>query len=114
MNPNRKKDYFAGVTTTLTPYRHHIVKEIANRLCASRDELTSGEQPRVKVVLWNKGTPKPFYIHFEHSNDFIYETVNDILPTRLKGLCFILDVLAGEIEGRRNRVYEYPIWNGSK
>ena len=32
MNPNRKKDYFAGVKTTLTPYRHHIVKEIANRI----------------------------------------------------------------------------------
>ena len=108
MNQKRKKDYFAGVTTTLTPYRHQAVKDIANRLCASRDELTSAENPRVEVVLWNKGTPQPFYIRFEHSNSYIYDTVNDMLPTRLKGLCFILDVLAGEIEGRRNRVYEYP------
>ena len=110
MNPNRKKDYFAGVKTTLTPYRHHIVKEIANRICASRDELTSGDHPSVQTVLWNKGNPKPFFVRFEHSNSFIYETVDAMLPKRLKGLCFILDVLAGEIEGRRNRVYEYPLF----
>ena len=109
MNPNRKKDYFAGVKTTLTPYRHSIVKEIANRICASRDELTSGEHPIFQTVLWNKGTPKPFFVRFEHSDSFIYETVDAMLPKRLKGLCFILDVLAGEIEGHRNRVYEYPI-----
>lgn len=107
MNPNRMKDYFAGMKTTNTPYRHNAVKKIANRICASRDELTSGEHPLVQTVLWNKGTPKPFYIRFEHSDSFIYETVDAMLPKRLKGLCFILDVLAGEIEGRRNRAYDY-------
>lgn len=109
MNPNRKKDYFVGVKTTLTPYRHAVVKEIANRICAARDELTSEDEPSVQTVLWNKGTPKPFFVRYNHSNSFIYETVDAMLPKRLKGLCFILDLLAGEIEGHRNRVYEYPM-----
>lgn len=109
MNPNRKKDYYAGVKTTLTPYRHSVVKEIANRICASRDELTSEDHPSVQTVLWNKGFGKPFFVRYDHDKSFIYETVNAMLPKRLKGLCFILDVLAGEIKGRRNRVYEYPL-----
>lgn len=110
MNPNRKKDYFAGVKTTLTPYRHAVIKEIANRICASRDELTSEDQPSVQTVLWNKGKPRPFFVRYDHSNSFIYETVDAMLPKRLKGLCFILDVLAGDrFKGRRNRVYTYHI-----
>lgn len=108
MNQKRKKDYFAGVKTTLSPKRHQAIKDIANRLCISRDKLTSGEHPRVECALWNAGEPKAFYIRFEHSDSYIYELVNDMLPRKLKGKCFILDVLAGEIEGHRNRVYEYP------
>ena len=108
MNQNRKKDYFAGVKTTLSPFRHQVVKDIANRICASRDELTSEEHPSVQTVLWNAGRPRPFFVRYDHSNSFVYETVNEMLPRRIKGLCFVLDVLAGAIEGRRNRAYEYP------
>lgn len=108
MNPKYKKDYFAGVKTTLTPYRHAVVKEIANRICAARDELTREDHPSIQTVLWNKGKPRPFFVRYDHSNSFIYETVDAILPRRLKGMCFVLDVLAGKFEGRRNRVYEYP------
>ena len=108
MNPNRKKDYFAGVKTTLTPFRHNAVKEIANRICAARDELTSEDNPSVQTVLWNAGKSRPFFVRYDHSNSFVYETVNEMLPRRIKGVCFVLDVLAGKFEGCRNRIYEYP------
>jgi hypothetical protein len=108
MKLNRNKDYFADMKPTLTPYRHNAVKEIANRICAARDELTSEDQVSVQTVLWNKGTPIPFFVRYDHSNLFIYEKVDSMLPKRLKGLLFILVVLAGErFKGRHNRAYDY-------
>lgn len=109
MKPNckTKKDYFADVKTTLSPSRHEVVKLIANRICAARDELTNDDHCIVQTVLWIKGTPKSFFVRNDHINSFIYVTVDSMLPKRVKGLLAILDVLAGEIKGHRNRVYEY-------
>ena len=108
MKQKNKKDYFKGVTTTLSKVRHALVKEIANRLCAVRDELTSDKTPSVETRLWyafQKYTT--FWVKYPMSNSAIYEAVNDMLPSMIKDEVYILDVLAGAIKGKRNRTYEY-------
>jgi hypothetical protein len=108
MNPKYKKDYFAGITTALSKARHTVVKEIANRLCAVRDELTSDKTPCVETRFWFAYQQyKTFWVTFPMSNSAIYEAVNAMLPRTFKDNLYILDVLAGAIKGKRNRVYEY-------
>ena len=86
MNPNRKKDYFAGVTTALTPYRHNAVKEIANRLCWIRDHIT-GNSDYCSLEINDKYDT--IWVG-RKSNSQLYEEVAEILPRILKSKTIIL------------------------
>ena len=86
MNPNSKKDYFAGVTTTLTPYRHTAVKEIANRLCWIRDHI-SGDSDYCSLEINDKY--HTIWLGYK-SNSQLYEIVAETLPRILKGKTVIL------------------------
>ena len=108
MNSKYKKDYFKGITTTLSKARHAAVKEIANRLCAVRDELTSDDDPWLQTWLFNKEIERCIIVKSFMSDSAVYEKVNETLPRKIKGQLFVLYVLAGYIEGKRNRMYEYP------
>ena len=86
MNSNRKKDYFAGMTTTLTPYRHAAVKEIANRLCWIRDHIT-GNSDFCSLEFNDKYNT--IWVG-RQSNIQLYDSVAEILPRILKGKTVIL------------------------
>ena len=108
------KDYYKNEITTLSPKRAAAVHAIANRLCAIRDktknfddsvftELFEWRRDKRYKVWPIKGTYllKKIYVKFPHSNSLLAETVNDALPSVLKGKCFMLDV------HRKKRVYHY-------
>jgi hypothetical protein len=108
------KDYYKSVTTTLTPKRASAVYAIANRLCAVRDTMKHFDDYVVtelyewrrnkRYKLWpieSKHLLRTIYVKFPHSNSLLAETVNDTLPSSLKGKAFMLVV------HRKKRLYHY-------
>jgi hypothetical protein len=97
------RDYYKNVTTTLTPKRASAVFAIANRLCALRDTTKHFDDYVLTELLEDKDKRllRTIYVKFPHSNSLLGETVNDALPSRLKGKTFILVV------HRKKRLYHY-------
>ena len=109
------KDYYKNVITSLSPKRAAAVHAIANRLCAIRDttkkfddtvftELFEWRQDKRYKCVWpiqGKHLLREIYVKFSHSNSLLAETVNDALPSSLKGKAFMLVV------HRKKRLYHY-------
>lgn len=107
------RDYFKNATTTLSPKRAAAVHAIANRLCAIRDTTKNfddyvftelfelRQSKRYKWVGPIQDLLRTIYVKFPHSNSLLAETVNDALPSSLKGKAFMLVV------HRKKRLYYY-------
>ena len=109
------KDYYKNAITSLSRKRAAAVHAIANRLCAIRDttkkfddyvftELFEWRQDKRYKRVWpiqGKHLLREIYVKFPHSNSLLAETVNDALPSSLKGKAFMLVV------HRKKRLYNY-------
>lgn len=111
------KDYYKNAITSLSRKRAAAVHAIANRLCAIRDTTKKFDDyvfTELFEVKWRQDNryraPWPklrkrllrnIYVKFPHSNSLLAESVNDALPSSLKGKTFMLVV------HRKKRLYNY-------